>query len=154
MVEGGYGDLDLGPLEVHGEHLSQGHDVPPVVVAHIAHQLVRVYFASGGGGGEGSGGSFGEEVHGEYQAGQGAFQGRGAVPHLHLDADAEFAEASLEAVEADLTAGVAVVGYGRKHVWAHRHQGHIAVRLFRGFHGGGDEALERGRGDVIRMTLM
>ena len=137
--------------------------MPPVVVAHVAHQLVRVYFASGGGGGGGSGGSFGEEVHGEYQAGQGAFQGRGVVPHFHLgadaefaeaSADAEFAEASLEAVEADLTAGVAVVGYGRKHVWAHRHQGHIAVRLFRGFHGGGDEALERGRGDVIRMTLM
>ena len=87
MVEGGYGDLDLGPLEVHGEHLSQGHDVPPVVVAHVAHQLVRVYFASGGGrgsGGGGSGESFGEEVHSEYQAGQGAFQGRGVVPHFHL----------------------------------------------------------------------
>ena len=131
--------------------------MPLVVVAHVAHQLVRVYFASGGGGGSGGGGSgesFGEEVHGEYQAGQGAFQGRCVVPHFHLGADAEFAEASLEAVEADLTAGVAIVGYGRKHVWAHRHQGHIAVRLFRGFHGGGDEDLELGRGDVIRMTLM
>ena len=125
LPDGRDGELDLGPLEVHGQDPPHLEDLPLVVDEDVLRQALGVHLHGRRTASRGHR-PLGEQIHRQLEGGEGEVGGRDEGTDLDAGRQAELGVAPVQAVEGDLIFTDLGMGLGGVGVRADQDEGELA----------------------------